>query len=265
MERLSTYRMKKWRVLTELTIYRFPDPLYTRIAARTIRQRAYDLPENDWPCGANCTYDLTFPAPALRCEDGTPNTGLQETVLTRYGNETFVEGVYKAWNSERIQFMAAPYVLDEHFKFDISFHERGKADLQNISCTILSATYIAHVKYQNQIQSIAVDITDGKPLNASALEQVRLFEDVLTAIQIPNGFSYSDSPVHNFSMPELFQLYHDTQLLTMSQTLTRSLAGAISGYGKGDFGPLILQLRSNAYRYRQLLHHEHNHRRYKLG
>ena len=231
------YWLNKWRVRTELMIYRFPDPLYTRIAARTIRQHAYDLPENDWPCGANCTYDLTFPAPVLRCEDGTPNTGLEETALTRYGNETFVERVYKAWNPEHTQYMAAPYVLGEDFKFDVSFHELGEVDLQNISCTILSATYSAHVKYQNWIQSVTLDVIDGKPLNASALEQVRLFEDFLTATQTPNGFTYSDSPVHNFKMPELFQLYHDAQLLTMSQTLTRSLAGAISGYGKADLRP----------------------------
>jgi len=153
------YWMDKRCVFTKFKIHRFPDPLYTRIAARTIRQQAYDLPVSDWPCGANCIYDLTFPALVLRCEDGTANIGLEETVLTRYGHETSVEGVYKAWNPERIQYMAAPYVLNEQFMFDISFHGLGEDNLQNISCTILSATYIAHVKYQNWIQSVTPDVS----------------------------------------------------------------------------------------------------------
>lgn len=199
------------------------------IAKYTIREETYTSGYS--VCGANCTYNLTISAPSLRCEDDTPNTGLEKLVLGLYGNESRDSGKYSNWDPSLAQFMAAPYVFKNQFKFDITYRSIDDYSLRNISCTIMEATYLAHIRYLDSIQTVTVTVEEGQPLNASLLDQPKLFYDVKYSIPSPSSFTYSDSLYHNFTMRELFEVYHGTQLRAMSDTLSRSLAGAVSGLG----------------------------------
>lgn len=126
--------------------------------------------------------------------------------------------------------MAAPYESNGQLKFDVSFRSEVNGTLNNISCTTMNAIYTAHIQYMSAIQSVMLNVTEDKPLNMSGLDQSSLFYDVMQAVPSLNTIVYQTA-VKNFTMPELFDLRHRTQMRTMSDLLTRSLAGAMSGFG----------------------------------
>ncbi|KAJ4984387.1 hypothetical protein SVAN01_10094 [Stagonosporopsis vannaccii] len=212
--------------------YLQPDRIFTKIAKRTIREGMYDTAGSS--CGDNCTYALTFAAPTLRCEDGTPNENLEQRVFSLYKNESLEGNRLSSWDASLAQYMAAPYESDGLLKFDLSYRREIGGELKNMSCTTMNSTYTARIQYMNAGQVVTVNVTDGQPFNMSGLDQSSLFYDVMQAVPSPNTIIYQTA-VKNFSMPELFEMYHRTQMRTMSDLLTRSLAGAISGFGTENY------------------------------
>ncbi|KAJ8113850.1 hypothetical protein OPT61_g4117 [Boeremia exigua] len=208
-----------------------PDRIYTKIAKRTIREGAYDTADSYY--GDNYTYSLTFPAPTLRCDDNSPNEDLEQRVFETYTNQSLEGKRPSSWDPSLAQFLAAPYESNGQLKFDISYRKEVGGPLNNISCTTMNAMYTAQIRYEQSAQDVTLDIIEGEPLNMSDLDKPLLFYDVVQSIPTPNEIVYQTA-VNNFTMPELFEIFHREQLRTMSDILTLSLAGAISGFGSGN-------------------------------
>ncbi|KAH6644262.1 hypothetical protein C7974DRAFT_17692 [Boeremia exigua] len=212
--------------------YNRPDRIFTKMARRTIREGTYDTASSS--CGDNCTYELTFAAPTLRCEDDSPNLDLEQKVFNTYNNQSLEGNRPSSWDASLAQFLAAPYESNGQLKFDLSYRNEFNGTLRNISCTTMDANYTAQIQYLDSAQAVTLNITEGQPLNMSGLNQSSLFYDVMKAAPSETSIIYQTA-VHNFSMPELFEIYHRTQMLAMSDLLTRSLAGAISGFGTENY------------------------------
>lgn len=213
----------------------WPDAVYTNIAKRTVRTARYDPAPS--PYGANCTYNLTFVAPTLRCEDNTANIGLEQKVFELFENKTRTGSRTSTWNVSHAQYLAAYYESGSLLKFDMSYWALGSDySLRNISCIAHSATYKATVKWTNYTQSVRISVTEGQPLNVSKSSQDSLFYDVMKSVPKPTEIVYNDSEVrNNFTMSTLFDIYHETQLRSMAEALLGPLAGAISGFGKEQY------------------------------
>lgn len=131
--------------------------------------------------------------------------------------------------------MAATYIstAGDQFIFDITYNDVDTGELKNISCVTLDSTYHARVNYKNLQQTVTVNITEGKPLNASILTQKSLFVDVLNSVPTADGFAYNpEYNYNNFTFEQLFEIYHATQVRTMRDTFVRAITGAISSFGK---------------------------------
>lgn len=207
----------------------WPDNIYLDIVKSKIREEAYTLGYS--PCRTNRTYHITFSAPSLRCEDNTPNVGPEALVPSLYENKSLDASKSSNWNPSLAQFMAAPYRSNDQFMFDITYKSSNDHSLKNISCMAMEAAYISRVYYSDSFQTVKVAVKEGQPLNASLLNQPNLFHDVKYSISSRASFNLSDSLYPNFAIDELFAIYHGTQLRAISDTLSQSLAGAISGLG----------------------------------
>jgi hypothetical protein len=133
-------------------------------------------------------------------------------------------------------------------RFDISYRIRDEGDeefsltgsdddLRNISCATLDTTYTAHVGYLNHIQNVTLEVVKEKPLNESASDSGDLFYDVLTSVPSQDGFKYCRMVSHNFSMEELYQYYHDVQIVSIRETLTRPITGHVAGVSGIHYTP----------------------------
>ncbi|ORY00890.1 hypothetical protein BCR34DRAFT_606131 [Clohesyomyces aquaticus] len=135
--------------------------------------------------------------------------------------------------------MALPYISNGQFIFDISYKDQdvngAQTDLRNISCVTMYATYEARVEFNNSVQTVVVNSTDKKPLNASAWAIGELFYDVLQSTPCPAGFCYSESTFHNYSRDELSDIYHGTQIRSIRETLVYAMSGAISSFGSEGY------------------------------
>lgn len=246
-----------WTVLIAYWEYRWPDVRYSGIGKRTILEGSYLTRAS--PCGANCSYTLVFSAPSLRCQETTSNPDLEEQVFTYYSKENKLEGAGSEWVADSAEFMAAPYPSGGQFLFDLSYRSRDTNNMAHMSCTTLDSTYTAYVKYMDWIQTVTVDITEGQPLNASAIGRSNLFYDVMQSVPTETGFAYSDSTFYNFTTEELFDMYHGSQLRTIRDTLVRALSGAISAFGKNCTCADLLKRILTWDRYGGLLYNQHPH------
>ncbi|KAI8932386.1 hypothetical protein NX059_010573 [Plenodomus lindquistii] len=213
--------------------YRGPNVRYSSIAKRTLLNGRFS--ERVSPCGANCTYNLRFAAPSFKCVQDSPNPDLEAKVFEMQSNISKVESASSYWNSTGSDFLAAAYTSDDQFVFDLTYRELISQTMTNLSCMTFDAIYDAHVEYVNFTQAVTLNVTDGLPLNATALGQSSLFYDVINSIPTENAIVYSEGVHKNFTMDELFALRHGTQLRAMRDTLVRALSGAISSYGTENY------------------------------
>ena len=168
-------------------------------------------------------------------------------VFEYYSNRTQDANSVSTWDPAKAQYMAAPSQAEGQYKFEISFRDGSTRNLKNISCTILNAVYTIHVVYQDSNQTVTGEVTNGEPLNATALGQESLFYDVVKAGPTATVFTNSESPKYNFTTAELDARYHGMQLRTIADTLVRALAGAIPGFGTVVF-PVWTKFDSNIFR-----------------
>lgn len=193
------------------------------------------------PCGANCTYDLTFEAPSFHCED-VPNVTFKEVegrVLGDY--PTTNQGRFNSnWNPSFANFMAATIKTnktilgtstDAYYTFDLSFTNGTNLPMRNISCVLMSGTYIATVEFLNGTQTVDTKIVNEQPLNATALDASSLFYDAMQqrsgVIDIDRGDSH-----YNFrTNDDLQYAFRGTQMRIMAEVLLKRLGGAISNFG----------------------------------
>jgi hypothetical protein len=69
---------------------------------------------------------------------------------------------------KRGSIIAEYYESDGQLKFNISYPSlSSNYRLMYMSCTVLSATHNARVRYRNSLQYVTVDVTERQPLNAS--------------------------------------------------------------------------------------------------
>lgn len=227
--------------LLSLTIsFRAPSSRYLNIGKRTLLEGSYLTRPS--PCGANCTYTLTFAAPGLQCERDSPNLGLEGKMLNLYGNVSRSEyGTMPQWRGERANFLAAPYRTnvteseDRHtalYKFDLTYHDRATKSLKNTSCTTVDARYTANITYQNSVQTVLVDVVNGNALNATILSINSLFYNVIQSSDpTATNLTWDNSALRAFSDESLSNLYHGIQLCAIRDTLVNPLSGSISSFG----------------------------------
>jgi hypothetical protein len=86
------------------------------------------------------------------------------------------------------------------------------------------------VEYRNGFQSIDVNVTDEKPLNASPLVVSSLFYDLMNSeprtdpVKFPTQYG-------NKTENEILDLMHGAQVLAMSDAMVYCLSGYIQQYG----------------------------------
>lgn len=172
----------------------------------------------DSPCEANCSYDLTISAPAFRCEDIV-------------SPQLFPEASYQAEVNETTN------------RFDIYYVIRNRADddsptgsddeFRNISCATLDTKYKAHVSYVNYIQTVTLEVLEEKPLNQSGSTGADLFYPVLRSMPSETGFQLR--PEYGLTIDELYQYYHDVQLVSIRDTLTVPMTGSVGRYSTSNY------------------------------
>ena len=138
------------KIIAVLTPRRGPNVRYLSMGKHIIMNNAL-LPRPS-PCGANCSYGLSFFGPNLHCADGAPpqlerGVTLQFFAIKNYNmtnitSRTREEGGL-AWT-------------------DDGGHRYG--GLRNLSCIAQDTSYTAHVNYLNTVQSVDLEIIEEMTL-----------------------------------------------------------------------------------------------------
>ena len=212
----------QWRPISgsELTRKRRPAEIYNRIARRTLLQG--DFLTRPSPCGLDCAYSLKFAAPSLRCAEATALPNLSQDLNPSGYNYI---GVTTTSNDTILGQSS-----DRSFVFAISYQTPQEDSIQFISCVTMGATYNSQVVYTNGTQSITLQVTDEHPLNASSLEQIELFYDVVNPGPISDPIKYP-TEYGNQTEEMVMALVHGSQLRAMSEAMINCLTGSIQYYG----------------------------------
>lgn len=134
-------------------------------------------------------------------------------------------------------YMGAPIVsrdavsgqsADSSFVFLVSYRAPDDDVYRFINCVTMDAKYKAEVEYKDGTQSIAADVTDEKPLDASPLDMGQLFYGLMNSEPRTDPVTY---PVRNKTENEILDLMHGTQIRAMSDAMVYCLSGYIQQYG----------------------------------
>jgi hypothetical protein len=164
----------------------------------------------DSPCGANCSYDLTISAPAFRCED-IVSPQLSDSASYQAGDN-------KTTNRFDIYHVIHNRVEDDPLT-------GGDDEFRNISCATLDTIYTAHVSYVNHIQTVTLEVLQEKPLDQSSRMTSSLFYPVTMSTPSETGLQLR--PEDGLTIDELYQYYHDIQLVSIRDALTVPMTGSI--------------------------------------
>lgn len=102
----------------------------------------------------------------------------------------------------------------------------------------MGATYNSQVVYINGTQSITLQVTDEHPLNASSLDQIELFYDVVNPGPISDPIKYP-TEYGNQTEEMVMALVHGSQLRAMSEAMINCLTGSIQYYGTSAYTALF--------------------------
>jgi len=103
--------------------------------------------------------------------------------------------------------------------------------LRNISCQTLDTTYSAHVRYENFIQDVTLEIVKEDPVEKSVdgLKLENPFWPVLDSTPLQNGTI--NATFLSISLDDVYKIRHYYQVLALRDTLVRPMAGYVIAYG----------------------------------
>ncbi|CAN9279693.1 unnamed protein product [Alternaria alternata] len=116
------------------------------------------------------------------------------------------------------------------FVFVVSYRAPNDDAYRFINCVTMGAKYEAEVEYKNGTQSIAVKVTDEKPLNASRLDVGELFYDLMNSEPRTDPVKYP-TQYGEYTETEILDLMHGTHVRAMSDAMIYCLSGYIQQYG----------------------------------
>ncbi|KAK7464877.1 hypothetical protein VKT23_006085 [Stygiomarasmius scandens] len=159
--------------------YSGPSLTSIRLAGQTITSG--NIPGWTSPCGANCSYDLTFAAPSFICQQ--PGTSR-------------IESKVPSWNAESI-------TTPDSDSLSLQWMSIPDAELSNTTCSAISSTYNITVSYNNNEQKIKLgQIERGQPFGTGttiigqwniSLAQLAAMKDSLTTVL--TGSIFEDSQI----------------------------------------------------------------------
>jgi hypothetical protein len=117
------------------------------------------------------------------------------------------------------------------FVFVVSYRAPNDDAYRFINCVTMGAKYEAEVEYKNGTQSIAVKVTDEKPLNASRLDVGELFYDLMNSEPRTDPVKYP-TQYGEYTETEILDLMHGTHVRAMSDAMIYCLSGYIQQYGE---------------------------------
>ncbi|PVH99348.1 hypothetical protein DM02DRAFT_472655, partial [Periconia macrospinosa] len=218
--------------------YMVPSAELSGIGMKTVLQGSYLARPS--PCGLNCSYDLEFTAPSMKCEEASIDMNIVGQAYQQWPSTS-----YPPWdNSNPIQDIGN-YVAISHYSeggevfknkttdqlvLNIVYRHKDSPMPRAISCVTMAATYNVHVEYLNSIQSITTSSKDETPVNATRLVDPELFYDVIGSESVPDGFVYKIAPYKNFTKEELFSRYRDCQLRAIQDALINGISGIVDKY-----------------------------------
>ncbi|RII05591.1 hypothetical protein CUC08_Gglean010086 [Alternaria sp. MG1] len=218
--------------------YRWPADRLKGLARKTLLQGAFLTQPS--PCGLNCSYTLTFAAPALRCAEVTTMQNLTSADQTIAFGSMFRN--LEDSDPTHYNYMGAPILSRETFLgqsayrlfvFAVSYRAPNDDAYQFVNCVTMDAMdakYEAEVEYKNGTQSIAVKVIDEKPLNASRLNVGELFYDLMNSEPRTDPVKYPTQYLNN-TENEILELMHGTHVRAMSDAMVYCLSGYIQQYG----------------------------------
>jgi hypothetical protein len=233
-----------------------PSVQYASIGKRTVLNSEYLSRPS--PCGLNCTYLVSFPAPSLRCADANLGYKSQESMQNNSAALRQTHGYNTNFTLDQADFMAFSGRDDntflgsssyDYFLFALSFRVNGSDTLRNISCITMSAMYNINITYINGVQTVPqINTTNEVPLNATSLLPASLFYDVLHSEPHTDAIRFPTNSFKNYTEAGLNSTFTSQQMQTIVDTMGQTLEGAISSFGRLDKCPICLTSINKRYR-----------------
>ncbi|KAM5527875.1 hypothetical protein FOXYSP1_19749 [Fusarium oxysporum f. sp. phaseoli] len=196
---------------------RYAKPYLSRVAKRSIMSGSF-LPSPS-PCGANCSYTVTFLGPSFSCQDQI-SSDLPQLVAQNYGNVSSNGRARSEFNPAYIQYIAAQNytaALNGNFTFEVQWNNHS-----SLSCTTWYSEYTLSISYSNFVQSVAVHVLKQQPLNGTYLAANALF--------YKDGSWYPNDWVL-MSGVNVSTAYRESNVRAVMQSLVDTMSGAVSEYG----------------------------------
>lgn len=222
---------------------RLPADRYKGLARKTLLQGSFLTRPS--PCGLDCSYNLTFAAPSLRCVEATNMPNLNDTAFPIAYTSPFKD--LENFDPTKYNYMGAPIKsnntflgqsTDDSFVFVVSFRAPDDDSYQFFSCVMMDATYNSQVTYKNGTQNIDLHINNEKPLNASFLDVPSLFYDLMAADSGTAPMTYPTTFLKK-TEDQVLTAMHGTQIRSMGDAMLYCLAGYIKEYGMSAFLSLV--------------------------
>lgn len=159
------------------------------------------------------TFPIAYTSPFLNLEDFDPTHYNYMGAPTK-SNNTFISG----------------QSADDSFVFVVSYRAPDDDSFKYFSCVMMDATYNSQVTYKNGTQSIDVNLTNEKPLNASSLDVPSLFYDLMVSDPGTAPITYP-TPLLKRTEKQILSAMHGTQIRSMGDAMLYCLSGYIVEYG----------------------------------
>jgi hypothetical protein len=188
---------------------------YLSIGKRTLMENTF-LPRSS-PCGANCSYTVSFSGPGLKCADTpAPNvTWHRMKYFAEVRDFTSVNISYRTRTGGGIEWNREP-------------GQWPQGGLRNISCSTQDTKYSAAVSYKNSIQSVAMEVLEEKPITdwwtGWPLNAVLMTEPSKNGSIDVNRTQFS-------SIDQLYDFYHKVQIAAVRDMLWSQMEGWVDNFG----------------------------------
>ncbi|KAI5816085.1 hypothetical protein BZA77DRAFT_67895 [Pyronema omphalodes] len=211
--------------------------LASPIKQTLLRGRYLTIPS---PCGANCSYSLSFQGPAFKCKDEGIKMPNSFDYMYSWIN-TSLDGSYDYVASENYgpgwpANSPKDYTSDiMAFSLGYSFNAssgtpRDYAGVRTINCTSMLAQYYVDVSFNNSIQSTKTRLEDFKLMNASTVSRRWAFISY-QKLPVEDNMNQFDSDHH----PEVFPgghaaLFMAAQSRAIRDSVVEPLIGDVRGF-----------------------------------
>jgi hypothetical protein len=173
------------------------------------------------PCGANCSYTVSFSGPSLQCADVPlpPTPDRFRVQFNATGNSSYIDISYRAHEGGGLAWRSGLLGY-------------GWGGLRNLSCWTQDAVYSAHINYTNLVQNVTLEVVEEElPEKRLGNTPTRFpFYDVIFSNATKDGTI--DPQSLSFPMDELNRTYHYYQTLAISGMLFQPFVGYVKEFGK---------------------------------